>query len=138
MVSDADLLDQIEVSLGRSLSDTERDQASLWLGQARVLLKARLGDLSTLDQDALNMVLVEIVVSRLQHSSGVTSMSKQVSVDDGSVQQTTSYDRAVGPGDIDDWMWELLAPNRASGAFTIGLSGSRPGPAPRRRQRWPW
>lgn len=138
MSTDQDLLDQIATSLGRSLTAAETAQAALWLAQARILLKARLGDLGKLDQDALDMVLVEVVVARLRRPDpGSTSTSRQVSVDDGSVQQTTSYERSVSPGDIADWMWELLSPQRSSGAFSINLSGSRPGPAPRRRHCWP-
>lgn len=137
MSTDEDLLDQIETSLGRSLSATETAQATLWLKQARILLKNRLGDLGKLDQDSLDMVLVEVVVARLRRPDAAsTSTSRQVSVDDGSVQETTSYERQVSPGDIADWMWELLAPARSAGAFSITLSGSRPGPAPRRRC-WP-
>ena len=138
MSTDADLLEEITTSLGRSLTTAETAQATLWLKQARILLKNRLGDLDKLDQDALDMVLVEVVVARLRRPDAAsTSTSRQVSVDDGSVQQTTSYERPVSPGDIDDWMWSLLTPARASGAFSIRLSGSNPGPAPLRRGCWP-
>lgn len=137
MSTDADLLAEISTSLGRSLTAAETAQATLWLKQARILLQNRLGDLDDLDQDALDMVLVEVVVARLRRPNpGSTSTSRQVSVDDGSVQETTSYERAVSPGDIEGWMWELLAPKRAAGAFSISPAGAKPGPAPCYRRRW--
>lgn len=135
MPTDDELLEQIATTLGRPLTDAESAQARLWLTQAKVLIRNRLGDLDGLDQDALTLVLVEVVVARLRRPDPLaTSSSRQVSIDDGSVQTTTAYERASGQLDILDWMWELLTPKVPSGAFTIRLSGARPGPAPRHRR----
>lgn len=118
-MSDDELLAQIAVTLGRPLTDPETAQATLWLGQARGILKAALGDLSTLDQVDLATVLVESVANRLKNPDKSTSKSSQVSVDDGSVQNST-LTRATGAIEIEQWMWDLLIPASArSGAFSV-------------------
>lgn len=119
-MTDAELLDQIAITLGRPLTDAESAQATLWLAQARALIKGRLGDLAVLDQDVLAMVLVEAVANRLKQPDALSSTSKQVSVDDASVQTSASYSKSSGAIDILDWMWDLLTPaTQSRGAFAV-------------------
>lgn len=119
-MTDAELLDQIAITLGRPLTDAESAQATLWLAQARALIKGRLGDLAVLDQDVLAMVLVEAVANRLKQPDALSSTSKQVSVDDASVQTSASYSKSSGAVDILDWMWDLLTPaTQSRGAFAV-------------------
>lgn len=119
-MTDAELLDQIAITLGRPLTDAESAQATLWLAQARALIKGRLGDLAVLDQDVLAMVLVEAVANRLKQPDALSSTSKQVSVDDASVQTSASYSKSSGAVDILGWMWDLLTPaTQSRGAFAV-------------------
>lgn len=119
-MTDAELLQQISVTLGRPLTDAETAQGILWLGQARAIIKARLGDLDALDQGVLATVLVEAVANRLKQPDALSSTSKQVSVDDASVQTSASYSKSSGAIDILDWMWDLLTPaTLARGAFAV-------------------
>lgn len=118
-MTDAELLQQIAVTLGRPLTDTETEQALLWLGQARAIIKVELGDLEDLDQDALATVLVEAVANRIKNPDRVTSTSRQVSIDDGSVQNSSTVN-AKGAIDIEQWMWDLLTPEaKVRGAFAV-------------------
>lgn len=127
-MNDADLIDQIAVTLGRQLSPAEQAQAAQWLAQARLLIRRRYPTLDHLDQDALAVVLVEMVASRLRNPDPVSTRSSQVSVDDGSVQQQSTYSKATGVLSVEDWMWELLAPDGSGGgAFTIRLTSAGPG-----------
>lgn len=119
-MTDVELLNQIATTLGRPLTPAETAQATLWLGQARAIIKARLGDLDSLDQDVLATVLVEAVANRLKQPDALSSTSKQVSVDDASVQTTASYSRSTGAIDILPWMWDLLTPDTdIHGAFSV-------------------
>lgn len=130
-MNDADLIDQISVTLGRQLSDAESAQAEQWLAQARLLIRRRYPKLDYLDQDALAVVLVEMVASRLRNPEPVSTRSSSVSVDDGSVQQQSTYMKATGALSVEDWMWELLAPDGSGGgAFSIRLSSAGPGYSP--------
>lgn len=119
-MTDVELLAQIATTLGRPLTTPESDQAALWLTQARAIIKMRLGDVSLLDQDALSMVLVEAVANRLKQPDALSSTSRQVSVDDASVQTSASYSRSTGTIDILEWMWDLLTPvTQPRGAFAV-------------------
>ena len=57
---------EVETNIGRPLSATEADQATLWIGWAERTIAARMGDLTLLDFDVLNMVIVEAVTARLR------------------------------------------------------------------------
>lgn len=130
-MDDTDLIEQIGITLGRQLSPVEQDQAEQWLGQARLLIRRRYPTLDHLDQDALSVVLVEMVAARLRNPDPVSTRSSSVSVDDGSVQQQSTYMRATGVLSVEDWMWELLAPDGSGGgAFSIRLASAGPGYSP--------
>lgn len=121
-MTDAELLQQIEASLGRVLTSQQSAQAALWLGYARVIIRKRLGDLTLLDQDALQMVLVESVVAKIKNPDP-QRRSLSVSVDDASTQ--TTYDSSSGHVEILDAWWDLLTPPASrSAAFTITPYGA--------------
>lgn len=127
-MDDADLIDQIGITLGRQLSPAEQAQAEQWLAQARLLIRRRYPTLDYLDQDALGVVLVEMVAARIRNPDPVSTRTSQVSVDDGSVQQASTYQKATGVLVVEDWMWELLAPDGSGGgAFSIRLGSAGPG-----------
>lgn len=112
--------DDVAVSLGRSLSGSaEEDQIDLWISDARVIIQARLGDLTALDQDVLDYVVREAVVSKVKRPDQGAS-STTVAVDDGSV--TKRYERSAGTVDILDAWWNMLTPATQSAAFS-----TRPG-----------
>lgn len=114
--------DDIVVALGRTtpLSDIEEDQWSMWIGDARLLIEARLGDLDPLDQAKLDYVVREAVAAHIRHPDDATQVS--VSVDDGSTSRT--YKSGKGRVTITNEWWDLLAPAQATGAFIIDTYGT--------------
>ena len=112
----------IAVALGRaadSVTSTEDDTWTLWIADARMLIENRLGDLDELDQAKLDYVVREAVVAHIRHPEDATQVS--VSIDDGTTSKT--YKSSRGRVTILDEWWQLLAPEDASGAFTIDLVG---------------
>lgn len=109
----------IAVALGRTTpapDSAEFAQWSMWIGDARMLIAAKLGDLDDLDQDALDYVVREAVAAQVRRPDDATQVA--VSVDDGQVSRT--YRTGAGRVTIRDEWWELLSPNSASrGAFSI-------------------
>lgn len=115
--------EQVQTSLGRSLTVTERAQAQMWISDAEVQIRARLGDLALLDQDLLAYVVREAVVSKVKRPDAASSTT--VAVDDGSV--TKRYDREASTGTVtitEEW-WALLTPETEAGAWTINSLGNR-------------
>lgn len=114
---------EIAVELGRTTpdpADTEYVQWEQWIADARMLISARLGDLTALDQDRLDYVVRQAVAAHVRRPDDATQVA--VSVDDGSVSRT--YRSSRGRVEIiDDW-WSLLAPTDTTGkAFSIRPSG---------------
>lgn len=108
--------EDIAVALGRpTFTDTEDDQWSMWIADARMLIEARLGDLDLLDQAKLDYVTREAVVAHVKHPDDATQVS--VTIDDGSTSK--SYRSAKGRVTILDEWWSLLAPEDSKAAFTI-------------------
>lgn len=122
--------EMIAVALGRTapaVDTSEYDQWEMWIGDALMLIEARLvgtgtgqvASLDDLDQAKLDYVVREAVVAHVRHPEDATSVS--VDVDDGSVSKR--YSSSMGRVVIrDDW-WELLSPATASRAFSIRPSG---------------
>lgn len=107
--------DDIEISLGRLLTDSERDQVDQWIGDAGLLVFARLGDLTVLNQDILNYVVREAVLDRLRNpDDGVAEESE--SIDDYSHTRKWSATKRVRIWP--EW-WALLSPGATTGAWTI-------------------
>ena len=115
--------DDIAVALGRTTPDfesTEYAQWEMWTGDALMLISARLGDLDELDQDKLDYVVREAVVSHIRKPDDATQV--EIAVDDARSSRTyrTSKGRVTI---IDDW-WDLLSPSDSTaGAFSITPSG---------------
>ena len=120
----------IAVELGRTApesTDAEYAQWELWIADARMLISARLGDLTALDQERLDYVVRQAVSAHVKRPDDATQVA--VSVDDGSVSRT--YRSSRGRVEIiDDW-WALLAPADTTGkAFSITPSGGTGAHAP--------
>lgn len=113
----------VAVAVGRPISEPdEQSQVEWWLDAVELIVKARLGDVSALDQDVLRYVEVEAVAAKVRrHGTAETSIT--VSVDDGSV--TRRYENtAVGASDVTDEWWDLLAPSTTT-SFTISPYAGR-------------
>lgn len=119
----------VQTEMGRPLTDAEKAQVLLWIGDAEALIQARLGDLADLDQAVLAMVVRKAVVAQLRNPKGVTEESRQI--DDW--KRVTKFNTDVT---ITDEWWELLAPDTTSGAWTINpTTGRVPDRCPP-RSRW--
>lgn len=103
----------IETALGRTLTPQEVNQANQWIADARMLIGARLGDLTLLNQPALDYVTREAVVARFRNPEGYSSES----VDDYTYRHGSETRRVTI---LDEW-WRLLAPSSSS-AFTVQVS----------------
>lgn len=103
----------VEASLGRTLTDEETVQAAVWLDDAEMQIRLRLGDVSLLDQQALAYVEREAVVLKLRNPDG----KQQEAIDDYSYRR---YD-ANARGQVyitQDW-WNLLSPNSRPRIFSV-------------------
>ncbi len=114
----------VEAELGRTLTDTEQVQADQRVKNALIVIRIRLGaDLTALDDDALVLVLGEILLGRIEASStpsGVVEDSE--SVDDYTYRrkfsQTTSRVTL-----LPEW-WDMLTPPPVvPGVYSIPLGG---------------
>lgn len=112
--------DEVEANLGRPLSDTERAQATLWIGWAEAEISARMGDLDALDQAILTMVIVEAVTVRLRNPEAVTQVAVQI--DDGRMERR--YQKSTGLIEIRPEWWARLGWVDAVGAFTVTPHGT--------------
>lgn len=111
---------QVETSLGRTLNAAENAQIALWLEDAEMQIRLRLGPVAELDQDALAYVEREAAILKLRNPEG----KKSEQVDD------YKYDRgsAQARGEVfitDEW-WDMLTPDGSETAFTI-VPFSEPG-----------
>lgn len=96
----------VEVSLGRSLSESEQIRAAWWLTGVEAQIRARLGDVSELDAETVRYVEAEAVAARMSNPEGYSSET----IDDytyrhGSETRTVKI--------TDEW-WAMLAPTRGS------------------------
>lgn len=110
--------DQIAVVLGRAAPSNGSAtylQWEQWIEDASMLIEARLGDLTALDQPKLDYVIREAVVAQVRRPDDATQV--QVSIDDASTSRTYSSSR--GRVTILDEWWELLSPATTSRAFSF-------------------
>lgn len=116
--------EDIAVALGRTAPDSgspEDAQWEMWVGDALMLIEARLGDLTELDQPKLEYVVREAVVSHIRKPDDATQV--EIAVDDARSSRT--YRSSKGRVTILDEWWDLLAPTTsASGAFSVTPSCS--------------
>lgn len=100
----------IAVALGRTAPDpssVEYDQWQMWIEDALMLIEARLGDTTLLDQARLDYVVREAVVMMAKRPDDATQVT--VSIDDASTSKT--YRSGTGRITILDEWWALLAPD---------------------------
>lgn len=118
--------EDIAVALGRTAPEedsAEYAQWEMWISDALMLIAARLvgtgpgqvPSLDDLDQAKLDYVVREAVVAHIRHPDDSTQVA--VSVDDASTSR--SYRSAKGRVTILDEWWNLLAPKKNSGAFSV-------------------
>lgn len=111
--------DDIAVELGRTAPDSnsvEFSQWERWIADALMLISARLGDLTALDQDRLDYVVRQAVTAHVRRPDDATQVA--ITVDDGSTSKT--YRSSRGRVEIIDEWWALLAPTDTTGkAFSI-------------------
>lgn len=116
--------DDIAVELGRAApdpSDPQYAQWEGWIADALMLISARLGDTTLLNQTHLDYVVRHAVASHVRKPDDATQVA--VTVDDGSVSRT--YRSSRGRVEIIDEWWALLSPTDTNTrAFSV-----RPTPA---------
>lgn len=100
----------IETALGRTLTPQEVNQANQWIADARMLIGARLGDLTLLNQPRLDYVTREAVAARFRNPEGYQSES----IDDYTYRHGAETRRVTI---LPEW-WNLLDPDAGSGAFS--------------------
>lgn len=100
----------IETALGRTLTVAEQAQANQWIADALLIIGARLGDTTLLDQGRLDYVVREAVVTRFRNPEGFQSES----IDDYTYRHGAETRRVTI---LPEW-WELLSPARESDAFS--------------------
>lgn len=109
---------EIAVELGRTAPEPqspEYAQWELWIADARMLISARLGDITQLDFTLVDYVVRQAVSAHVKRPDDATQVA--VSVDDGSVSKT--FRSARGRVEILDEWWKLLAPKTTGRAFSI-------------------
>lgn len=116
--------DDIAVALGRATPEvgtSDDAQWNMWIADALMLIEARLGDLSALDQTKLDYVVREAVVAQVRRPDDATAVD--IAVDDGRVSRT--YRSSAGRVTIRDEWWDLLSPDNTGGnAFSIRPGGT--------------
>lgn len=117
-------IDDVATSLGRdapTVGSVEANQWQMWLGDAELQIRLRLGDLTLLDQDALKFVEREAVVLKIKQPDPIST--RQISVDDGS--EATTWNRSSGQVTILPEWWTMLTKTDES-AFAIDTAPVNP------------
>jgi hypothetical protein len=111
-------VDEVATSLGRPIAtQAEVQQVQLWLDDAEMQIRLRLGDVSLLDQEVLSFVEREAVVLKVRNPDAKESES----IDDYRYQRTDTA--AKGQVQILDEWWNMLTPDGSGGAFSITAAG---------------
>ncbi|SKF61358.1 Uncharacterised protein [Mycobacteroides abscessus subsp. abscessus] len=108
----------IELALGRTLTDFEKEQANQFAVTAQMLID-RVAAGVDLDPAVVAVVIREAVAARLRVGANVGQTRLDVQVDDARV--TRQWSRATNGVEIlpEWWGWLGLEPLGDSGAFTI-------------------
>jgi hypothetical protein len=102
----------VEVSLGRRFStDLERDQVIQWISDAELQIRAKLGDLAALDQDALKFVVREAAAARARNPEGF----QYEAIDDYRYGMPAESRKVTI---LPEW-WGLLSPGRDAAAYSV-------------------
>lgn len=106
----------VETELGRTLSETEAAQVSVWLDRAERQIVKRLGPVVDLDQGAVQDVETMAVAAKASNPTGAASET----IDDYTYRLPTETRQVTI---LDEW-WALLSP--APAVYTISLAGPDP------------
>lgn len=116
--------DDVQVTLGRTLTPAQHAQATKWIGQARTIIGVRAAELGSsledLDQAVLDMVVTEAVANRMKRPDDAT----QVTVQHDETQISRRYESSTGQIEITDAWWAMLFPASAGGgeSFSVPLA----------------
>jgi hypothetical protein len=113
---------EVATSLGRPITEqAEIDQVQMWLDDAELQIRLRLGDPLLLDPKTVAFVEREAVVLKVRNPGG----KKDERVDDYSY----GLSEAQARGQVlilDEW-WAMLTPGVSTAAFTIAPTNAGPG-----------
>ena len=125
------VVQDVATSLGRPITEqAEIEQVQMWLDDAELQIRLRLGDVHLLDQETVAFVEREAVVLKVRNPDG----KQNERVDDYSY----GLSEAQARGQVlilDEW-WALLTPDKATGAFSITPYGE-PDPSDAACLGWP-
>lgn len=103
----------VETAVGRPMSDQdEQEQVTQWISDVEMLIGARLGDLTELDQPLLAYVEREVVIARMRYRRDRNSQRSTSSEDDVDTGQEHYFLRV-----LNQW-WALLSPETRAGFGT--------------------
>ena len=106
--------DDVAVAIGRPITDSnEQARVEYWLNAAELQIRARLGDVADLDQDAVKFVETEAAAARLSNPDGY-----QYEAIDDYRYGMPSESRQVTI--LDEW-WGLLSPASGGSAYSIPM-----------------
>jgi hypothetical protein len=136
----AALVQDVQDSLGRPITSAgEIAQVNMWLDDAELQIRLRLGDVTLLDQEVLAFVEREAAILKIRNPDGKQSEG----IDDYNYRR--NEDNARGQVVILDEWWLMLSPNTGSGgAFSITAAGDPyvgeavRSPATTRNPWWDW
>lgn len=106
----------VEVELGRTLSETESAQVAVWLDRAERQIVKRLGPIANLDQGSVQDVETMAVAAKVSNPTGASSET----IDDYTYRLPAETRRVTI---LDEW-WALLSPS--SSFYTVSLAGPDP------------
>jgi hypothetical protein len=109
------LVEDVATAIGRPISDADENaQVQQWISDVELLIGARLGDLTLLDQDLLAYVEREAVVARMRYRQDRNSQRSTGNEDDTDTGEEHYFLRILDP-----W-WALLSPGKTEGgAFSV-------------------
>lgn len=104
----------VSLTLGRPLTETEAQQAQAWIAQAERIIASR-ADLAKIDAELLRSVLAEAVARRVRNPEAISR--REVQIDDGRISTTSR--NASGLIEILPAEWRLLGVREKRRAFTV-------------------
>lgn len=120
MALTSDELADVELALGRPLSDLEARQAERWRDAALRLIGLQV-DPSTLDQASLAYVVSEAVAARLRIEGRLGEKRVDVQIDDGRISREF-HATGTGVEILPEW-WHLLGVVASGGVGSTQMFG---------------
>lgn len=112
----------VQKTLGRTLTPAQQQQAGVWIEQARLLINNRALRAGTtieqLDDATVDMVVTEAVADRFRKPDDAT----QVTIQADDTQVSRRYESSTGQIRIRDEWWDLLLPDLGSDAGSVSLA----------------